>query len=144
MNSDFKDAHERHWEDAELLYGNQRWANADHLYGMAVECGLKHLMIAFGMPIGRTGNPSRQDDWVHANGIWARYEAYRSGHPQGTRFALPPGGNPFSNWTASQRYAHRSNFNRARVNQHRQGAQQVRALLQRAVLEGLIKVEGLI
>jgi len=40
---DFLDAHERHWEDAELLFGNRRWANADHLYGLAAECGLKAL-----------------------------------------------------------------------------------------------------
>jgi hypothetical protein len=49
MNTDFYDAHQRHWDDAELLYEKQRWANADHLYGMAAECGLKQLMLAFGM-----------------------------------------------------------------------------------------------
>lgn len=49
MQADYLDAHERHWEDAEHLFQSGRWANADHLYGLAAECGLKKLMLAFGM-----------------------------------------------------------------------------------------------
>lgn len=49
MVTDFMDAHHRHWEDAELLFNASRWANADHHYGMVAECGLKRLMIVFGM-----------------------------------------------------------------------------------------------
>nr|VFK54807.1 MAG: hypothetical protein BECKTUN1418F_GA0071002_105616 [Candidatus Kentron sp. TUN]VFK55380.1 MAG: hypothetical protein BECKTUN1418D_GA0071000_103118 [Candidatus Kentron sp. TUN]VFK60455.1 MAG: hypothetical protein BECKTUN1418E_GA0071001_105815 [Candidatus Kentron sp. TUN] len=47
MNADFFDAHNRHWQDWEQLFASERWANADHLYGMAAECGLKCLMQAF-------------------------------------------------------------------------------------------------
>ena len=47
MNEDFLDAHLRHWTDAELLYAAQRWANADHLYGISAECGLKGLTETF-------------------------------------------------------------------------------------------------
>ena len=47
MNEDFLDAHMRHWTDAELLYAAQRWANADHLYGISAECGLKGLTETF-------------------------------------------------------------------------------------------------
>ncbi|WHF34964.1 hypothetical protein [Aeromonas salmonicida] len=47
MQADFLDAHARHWDDAESLLQAQRWANADHLYGMAAECGLKQLMRVF-------------------------------------------------------------------------------------------------
>jgi mRNA interferase MazF len=36
MQADFLDAHERHISDADLLSLAQRWANADHLYGIAV------------------------------------------------------------------------------------------------------------
>ena len=56
--TDFYDAHHRHWEDAERLYHNERWANADHLYGIAAECGLKRLMIAFGMRCDANGDPT--------------------------------------------------------------------------------------
>jgi len=41
MSIDFLDPHDRHWEDGERLFGVSRWANADHLYGLSAECGLK-------------------------------------------------------------------------------------------------------
>ena len=43
-DTDFADAHRRHWEDAELLHDHGRWANADQLYGFSAECGLKAVM----------------------------------------------------------------------------------------------------
>ena len=49
--SDFTDAHCRHWDDAELLFKLQRWANADQLYGFSAECGLKAVMTFLGMPV---------------------------------------------------------------------------------------------
>lgn len=42
----FVDAHRRHWDDAELLLGNARWANADQMYGFSAECGLKAVDAA--------------------------------------------------------------------------------------------------
>ena len=84
MQADFLDAHERHWYDAELLFTEQRWANADHLYGIAAECGLKRLMVAFGMPFDTVKNrPAELSDRSHADSVWARYESYRSGHSIG-------------------------------------------------------------
>ena len=38
--ADYGDAHLRRWEDAELLFNDDRWANADQLYGFSAECGL--------------------------------------------------------------------------------------------------------
>jgi len=66
---DFYDAHERHWVDAELLRDKERWANADHLYGFAAECGLKRLMLAFGMTLDASGKPSEREDRTHAKQI---------------------------------------------------------------------------
>ncbi len=136
MNSDFEDAHERHWEDAEMLYLNKRWANADHLYGMAAECGLKRLMLAFGMQVNHDGVPP-PDDKKHADGIWARYESYRCGHPQGAHYTLPTN-NPFADWDISQRYANRSNFDQTRAQSHQSGAKLVRQLVDKARRDGLI------
>lgn len=137
MQADFLDAHVRHWDDAERLLDTQRWANADHLYGMAAECGLKRLMMAFGMaPEPATGSPKLRDDRDHANGIWARFESYRCGHHRGAGYALPSS-NPFQDWKVSQRYAHQSNFNRPRAQSHREGAQRVRELVKKAQTEGL-------
>ncbi len=41
MNTNYKNAARRHYEDAEILFNRLRWANADQLYGLAAECGLK-------------------------------------------------------------------------------------------------------
>lgn len=137
MNADFLDSHERHLTDADFLHTNSFWANADHLYGMAAECGLKRLMQGFGMPLHpTTGSPMQRADWVHADGIWARFESYRSGHHQGAGYVLPLP-SPFADWHVSQRYAHRSNFDQARAGSHRVGANVVRAMIQKARLEGL-------
>jgi len=138
MQSDFLDAHERHWADAEILFAHARWANADHLYGVAAECGLKRLMLAFGMPYdsGRD-RPAREQDRKHIDLVWARFESYRGGHPSGASYALPPG-TPFADWEVGQRYAHRSNFDAARVGGHQAGASQVRGLIQQARRDGVL------
>ena len=47
---DYSDAHDRHWEDAELLRTRGRLANADHLYGFSAERGLKAAMQSLRMP----------------------------------------------------------------------------------------------
>lgn len=138
MPADFLDAHQRHWHDAELLFQDSRWANADHLYGMAAECGLKRLMIAFGMAVNpSTGSPVDDNDRKHANTIWARFESYRSGHRQGAGYILSAA-NPFHNWDVSQRYDKQSNFNRALAQSRQSGAQVVREMVRKAQLEGLI------
>ena len=138
MHADFLDAHKRHWDDAERLFQAQRWANADHLYGITAECGLKQLMLAFGMPYDSAKDrPADLGDRVHANGIWARFESYRSGHLHGTGYALFPG-NPFVNWDVSDRYAHQSNFDQAQAKGHQAGAQAVRSLITKAQHEGLL------
>lgn len=139
MQADFLDAHERHWEDAERLFHVQRWANADHLYGMAAECGLKALMEK----LNSQGALDPKQDYVHvmedrkANNAWSRYQSYLSGHALATKLALPMS-NPFSNWLVSQRYAHQSNFDQARVEAHQAGVILVRKLVQKAKREGLI------
>jgi hypothetical protein len=138
MSADFFDAHERHHQDAELLFNEQRWANADHLYGMAAECGLKRIMEAFGMQLDpTTRSPTQRKDWEHADGAWTRFESYRSGHHQGAGYALPAT-NPFNDWHVSQRYAHRSHFGAISAQSHQVGAKLVAALIKKAQLEGLI------
>ncbi len=138
MTTDFLDAHIRHWKDAELLCTETRWANADHLFGLAAECGLKRLMIAFGMNIDPvTGTPQSRNDRVHANHTWARYESYRSGHHDGVNYPLPAA-DPFQDWDISQRYAHRNNFTELIAESHRNGARSVHTLITKALWEGII------
>lgn len=138
MQADFLDAHERHWNDAERLLQAQRWANADHLYGMAAECGLKRMMQAFGMPYDADKDrPSNKQDRVHGVGVWARFESYRSGHVQGTGYVLPAT-NPFHDWDISDRYAHQSDFDQARATAHQNGARNICELIKKAQREGLL------
>ncbi|MDF3883650.1 hypothetical protein [Cupriavidus basilensis] len=144
MITDYLDAHYRHLEDAEHLFGASRWANADHLYGVAAECGLKRLMIAFGMKVDTTtGTPSNRQDRVHVmetrkpDNAWDRYETYRSGHNTAAGYVLTST-NPFIDWDVSQRYAHRRHFDQVRADSHRLGARAVRALVNKAILEGLL------
>lgn len=138
MLADFLDSHERHWDDAETLFNAQRWANADHLYGMTAECGLKRLMVAFGMHVNPvSGSPASQLDRAHADQVSARFESYRSGHLQGAGYALLSP-DPFANWHVSQRYANQTNFNQALVTAHQAGAQAICGLIKQALVQGLI------
>lgn len=138
MQADFLDAHKRHWADAEYLFAAKRWANADHLYGMAAECGLKTLMQWL------TNKPlDPKKDYVHvmedrkAWNAWLRYQTYLSGHVDAIKFSLPPE-NPFSDWSASQRYAHQSNFDQMRAQSHQTGAMAVHELIKKAEIGGRI------
>ena len=138
MRADFLDAHERHWDDAERLFSAGRYANADHLYGMAAECGLKRLMMSFGMRIDpATGSPTERKDWKHANNLWARFESHRSGKVGGGDYGLPTL-NPFNNWVVDDRYAHQSKFNHDGVQIHQIGAAAICELIKKAQREGLL------
>lgn len=137
MVADFHDAHIRHLTDAEQLHSASRLASADHLYGLAAECGLKRLMLCFGMIARSDGSPDLFQDRKHANELWPRYEAYRSGSQAGTRYALPLS-DPFADWAIEQRYAAQINFDSARVINHQVGAQLVKQLIENARLDGLL------
>jgi HEPN domain-containing protein len=128
---DFLDAHERHWEDAELLFGDRRWANADHLYGLAAECGLKALWPLI------TGRPPGRHQRVHVDRLWD--QAARLA--QGGRIAqlgTLPNRNPFHNWSVDQRYASRQHFTDQFVEEHRKGAEEIRNLVLQARRGGMI------
>ncbi len=136
MNPDFGDAHQRHWDDAETLFDKQRWANADHLYGLAAECGLKTLMTCFGMHVDVAGNPQNRHDKVHIDKLWLRYTTYLSGK-WSKHFSLPKNA-PFSDWCVDQRYAAQAHFDQLRIGKHKNGANAVRRLLREAQRKRLI------
>ena len=136
MATDFLDSHHRHWHDAELLFREERWANADQLYGLAAECGLKRLMIEFGMPHDSSG-PSERKDKVHVNRLWRRFEDYRSGHSVGPAFSLPQG-EPFEDWSIEQRYAATDEISEGQVQAHRTACEMTRALVKMATMQGLL------
>ena len=121
---DFADAHRRHWEDAELLYDHERWANADQLYGFSAECGLKAVMRSLGMPVETPGQYRK-----HVQELWPIFEDFAKDRDGGRYLDLLPDGEPFSDWSHHDRYAHRERFNRVTVEPRREAAQGIRRMV---------------
>lgn len=135
-NVDFLDAHERHLDDADFLFDARRWANADHLYGLSAECGLKRLMEAFGMPLDTTGSPQKKDR-EHIDALEPRYRSYQAAAQHGAKYVYG-GGAAFSGWSISQRYAPQSGFNQATVAPRAKAARDIGSMLKQARVEGLL------
>ncbi len=137
MKTDFGDAVTRHWEDAELLCNNQRWANADHLYGVAAECAIKAVMVMLGMETKPDdGSPIESRHKKHINRIWGEFSTFAAGRNEGRYSGMLPAGTPFADWDVAQRYAARCEFSEERVTPHRAAACSVRRILGRAKLDG--------
>ncbi len=95
-------------------------------------------MLVFGMKMDSVRDwPDEETDRKHIDVIWAHYETYRSGNPQGVNYGLPTP-NPFKGWKASDRYANESNFTQASVQAHQTGAEHINRLIKQAQREGLI------
>lgn len=121
--ADFLDAMDRHWRDAELLRRKERLANADHLYGLSAECGLKALLEQDGNWIeGRTR--------CHIDRLWRECGSLADGRAESTS-DFNPEANPFDDWRISDRYAHRREIIKGQVQRHRLGAEQVRTMIER-------------
>ena len=86
--ADFHDAHLRHWQDAELLFRHDRWANADQLYGLSAECGLKAVMRLLEMPVGQHGVPTKREHRAHMPQLWAEFTAFVRGRGRSTTAAV--------------------------------------------------------
>ena len=116
---------------------HERLANADHLFGVAAECGLKALMLALGMAT-KHGIPRQRYHKVHIDSLWDEFIAFTGGRG-GARYALRlDSDNPFCDWRVSQRYCHRSGFFADDVNSHTQAAGVVMRLLDEALLDGVV------
>ena len=101
---DYTDSCFRHWEDAELLYGSERWANADQLYGFSAECGLKAVMAVLGMPVGDAG-PVERKYWKHVQALWPIFQQFAADRNGSEYMPLLPDGEPFVDWSHHDRYA---------------------------------------
>lgn len=120
LTADFIDAHERHWEDAELLFECHRWAGADHLYGLSAECGLKAVMKASGMEVDETGTPRRKYR-KHVRELWPLFVDFMEQNNE--LWDEFPDDEPFDDWSHHDRYAHRGCFRSDNVGRHRHAAE---------------------
>ena len=133
---DFLDAHDRHWEDAETLFGHQRWANADQLYGFSAECGLKAVMQALGMPIDTTTGTPPKKYRKHIQDLWPLFQTYAGSRNGATYLAMLPTGSPFADWSHHDRYAHQSYCPEPDAVSHRMAAKKLRPLVRHAQQNG--------
>ena len=133
----FAAAHRRHWEDAEFLSGDNRWSNADQLYGFSAECGLKAIMVGEGMmSIDDTGKPKRKFR-KHIDIFWQifcdhmgdRREDHMGGRREWAYLRQLPGGEPFLDWSTDDRYASGEYFDENRVKRHREATWQIANML---------------
>jgi len=140
MPVDFRDAAERHWEDAEYLSADTRTANADHLYGLSAECVLKAVMFALGMTLRTDGVPADRQHRVHINDLWNEFVSFTNSR-NGAQYAsqISNIANPFTNWSVNQRYDHRTGVTSVITETHRQGAQMAKQILDSAILNGDIQ-----
>ena len=133
--ADFTDAQRRHWKDAELLFAHDRWANADHLYGLSAECGLKAVMLSLGMPVDSRGAPKSEKH--HLPKLWSVFEDFAARKRDGEVYlALLPNDKPFAAWSMHNRYAHRRYFEQEQVKPYRDAAGEICRMVEQTTMEG--------
>ena len=136
--ADYTDAHRRHLEDADLLFARDRWATADHLYGLSAECGLKAIMRGLGMDVDAEGTPRERKHRQHMPGLVPVFRDFAHQRGGGAYLASLPDRTPFDDWSIDNRYAHRRHFQSANVAPHRAAACRVGQFVQRARQDGVL------
>ena len=137
MSTDFRDAAERHFEDAELLLAQHRDANADHVFGLSAECSLKTVMLALGMSVTPDGKPRDRGHKVHMPELWAAFQSFAEGR-LASRYLEPlDKGNPFADWGIDQRYWTRTSITNRALSLHHTAAGQCQQSLHRMTLDGV-------
>lgn len=134
--ADFANAHVRHWQDAEFLFLEGRWANADQLYGLSAECGLKAIMVADKLPVDAAGSPRNKKYKEHVDTLWDIFRTFVQGRRTGRLLHHLPQSNPFASWSVRNRYANDVHFNQTAVASHRAAARQVRSFYLRLKVLG--------
>lgn len=139
MPTDYRDAAERHFEDAQLLENDSRTANADQLYGLSSECALKAVMLGLGMILRPDGSPQEKRHRVHINELWKEFITFAHSR-SGAEYAamLGPSPNPFLDWEISQRYSHRSEIAADALTAHKTAAESTKSILTKAILDGVV------
>lgn len=118
MTENYQEAAVRHWEDAELLNGQNRPENADHHYGFAAECALKWALRSI-------GNLREEEHRKHINVLWDRMRVTRYHRHFPNLAKLLSGPNRFADWDVEQRYYGDGAITREALRLHRQFARRL-------------------
>lgn len=138
MRVDFWEAANRHWQDAELLRESPmgwRLGGSDQLYGLAVECALKAILVWCGADRSADGDlQPRSPERTHLPPLWDAYQAFLNGK-QEARYSLPAE-RAFDDWDVRQRYlGHASGPAHEVVEAHQLAARRIMHRAQEAWLD---------
>jgi hypothetical protein len=141
-NVDFQGASKRHYQDAELLIANKRIPNAGHLLGFAAECGIKALLVAYGLETDpQTGDikearPPRYK--THVNTLINNVQTFAVSRQYSKYLGMMPNLKAFSDWDTGHRY-----WNGAAIppahSRWRNAAREVVQMLDQAKLDGVLR-----
>lgn len=138
MYVDFKDAATRHFRDAEYLFGDGRLENAGQPYGYCAECGVKALLVVFGLPQDpQSGDLIRKTPFrQHINGLLANLQTFiPSDRGFYSYMAMLPGISEFQDWTTEYRYYAASAIP-AKCLRWRVASAEIRRMMDQAIVDG--------
>lgn len=138
MIVDFKEAAVRHFDDAGYLFDASRIANAGQLFGFCSECGIKALLIAFGLKTDPTGDlaSSSPKYRVHIEKLVNNLLTFTPSDPSfSTYIALIPNINSFHDWDIKHRYFAKSAIP-AKCLQWKAAAEEIRTMIDQATVNG--------
>jgi hypothetical protein len=143
VDVNFKEAAIRHFEDAEHLFVDGRNANAGQLYGFCAECGLKALLVAYGLATKANGdlqgNMRSNQFMKHINGLVANVSTFSPADSTYFSYiAKVPNISAFTDWRVEHRYF----LETALPTSHsawRIAATQIRSMIDQAFLDGRIR-----
>lgn len=137
MNIDFHDAFFRHDADADLLLEKERWANADHHYGLAAECALKALLLQQGIPSDNGDICSGKQYRCYRKHINVLWDSYQSFMQTRSAYTIPPN-NPFQDWDIAQRYAPGRELTEQAARTHGAAVGKLKQIISKAMLDGVL------
>lgn len=108
---DFRHAAGRHYSDGNLLWANNRHANAGQLYGFTAECGIKWLLAWNGYPSDpKTGDIEKEKKKkfrAHIHELIKNIHmlnTFLEGRGASKYLAMIPNIRKFSDWKTDHRY----------------------------------------
>ena len=136
---DFPQSAVRHFADAKLLESAGRFANSGHLYGLGSECGLKALLVSFGLQTDRDGSPIKLTTFrEHINvfpSLGNTLVLFLSGRGGAHYLAMIPSIQHFADWRVEHRYFSESSIPQSFAN-WKVAAEEVGAMLDQLRTEG--------
>jgi hypothetical protein len=111
---DYFESARRHFQDAGVLLGGSRQANAGQLFGIAAECGIKAILVASQVPVDEVGSLARlpgvkgkgfKEHWPQlGRALTDLAMAIPDGRTATTYLSLIPNLAHFSDWLVEHRY----------------------------------------